>query len=240
MGTVAGYFNQSENKYDIYFESDYYFKVLLSTNICKELNIAKEIMFEISCYAIGIIKDCTNHTCNNQVIMCHKQANIFKLIPENRNNDGKLLSIPTDRMEHKFEDEMYYFDSSNDMAYCTDCVESIEACCQGGWSMICNGVIFVQADNSFISCACPSPHNKKLCSAHWKYKCKKCNVSFCGQSCSNILQKEDLCRGRQCSTCKTYGCPKCIPMISWECCYQCNPPEYQGQIYKCQNNANCR
>ena len=70
--------------------------------------------------------------------------------------------------------------------------------------------------------------------------CQTCKTTFCGESCTNVVNKEDMCQGRKCSTCSRDGCPQCIPMISWTSCDDTEPPDYYGQVWKCHNNPDCQ
>ena len=78
-----------------------------------------------------------------------------------------------------------------------------------------------------------------MCDAHGV--CTNCNLSFCGDFMNqNAVNIEDICHRRQCSTCRRQGCPQCVPMISFEEVDDCDPPYYEGAVYKCQNNPDCK
>ena len=136
----------------------------------------------------------------------------------------------------------YYYDtnSAGERVYCEDCVKSIKRCNETGFSLECDeGVIFEKASNSYINCGCTT-YTKRLCLNGNHGKCENCDLSFCGEDCSNILNKRDLCDPRECSNCGRNGCPQCVPMVSYESCMKCDPPEYDGQVWKCHNNSKCK
>ena len=140
-------------------------------------------------------------------------------------------------------DCLYYYDTTSDgeRVYCENCVRSIKRCNDAGFSMRCdkNGVVFEKASNSYINCAC-TQYTKRLCLSGNHKKCENCDLAFCWEDCRNVLGKQDLCESRQCSNCGRNGCPQCVPMISYTACMKCDPPEYDGQEWKCHNNPECK
>ena len=81
-----------------------------------------------------MIKDCNNDECNHEILILNKQANIFEHIPANRNQ--YMDSLPSELIDDKYKNQMYFFDPKSDKSYCTDCVKSIKKCCDSGGSMI--------------------------------------------------------------------------------------------------------
>ena len=233
------------------YTKDYYTNQISCNPWIKSMNISKDIIQQISNFSNGILRDCNNDNCYYEVSIIDKASNLFEQIHSNstQNNDGnkckfrdesddeelkyKILQVA---QESKDKDNVYYHDDTQNISYCTDCAKSMKPCCENGDSMICNGIIFTKANNSYINCTC-NRYVKKLCLRHGK--CDQCNVSFCGEGCRNIANKEDLCERRVCSSCGAIGCPGCVPMIRCEGCMECDPPEYFGCVWICHNNPNC-
>ena len=208
------------------FSKEYYFKQISSNSWIQSMNISKDVIENISEFSIGVLRDCDADDCQYEVVMHHKEANLAELIPKNRN---QRFSLPTDRIDNEYKDEMYFYDTKQDKAYCRECcIKNMSKCCKGSMHMICAGVIFENASKSYITCL----NHRKLC-LDTHQLCPNCNIGMCGSSCTNVVNKRDLCRPRKCGLCNRNGCPNCVPMISYKQCRKKNPPSYSGQVWKC-------
>eukprot|EP01084_Bolivina_argentea_P151449 264330_1 len=222
------------------FNNDYYLNLLSSNAWIQSLKINKDMMEQISSYANGMIKKCSNNKCNYEVLIygddAIKNANIFEYLntSEDMQDSWNAPPLPTTKIPPQYSNNIFYFNPKDNITYCHDCSTSIKACNEGGFSRICVGILFAKVSDSYHACAC----KKRMCNMH--HFCDNCNLAFCGESVTNIENCEDLCCGRACSTCGRGGCPMCVPMVDYDECMECDPPMYDGQVFKCHNNPNCQ
>ena len=175
------------------FNKEYYFNIISSNSWIQSMNIEKDIIEQISLFSKGMIKDCHNNNCNYEVLIFDKHLNFFEKIPKNQSsyNDFDDEAEPFPKVEIK---DSYYYNPSDDISYCPDCTKSIKPCCEGGWQICCTGIIIETESSSFIECGCNNQYHpkKKLCSKHTV--CQTCKTTFCGESCRNVVNKEDMCQ----------------------------------------------
>ncbi len=221
--------------YTDYTKAYYFHHLAFSILWIKDMNINYDIIEQISLFSIGMVNDCNNDNCNYEVSIHEKDNNLFEKIKSLNNASATHDDIIQIINEHKDKDGIYYYNDKQSISYCTDCSKAMKPCGinKPGHQLCCKTIIFEKDNNSFINCSC-TEYTKMLCLSHGK--CSNCNVSFCGKSCQNIINKGDLCRSRKCSTCGKEGCPKCIPTTYYKACEK----SYSGQVWKCKSNPNCK
>ena len=207
----------------------YYSHQISSNEWVQEMNINQAIIYVISSFSIGIIRDCNNDNCKYEILINDESKNLFDRMQsiEGYLTDDMLSDISeysdSDSDESQFlplkyrikrvanecknEDGVYYHDDIYSMLYCTDCSKSMRPCLD-------HGIIFEKDVNSFLHCSHIGSRQIKRCLIH--RKCETCNAIFCGRRCRNIVNKQDLCKIRNCSRCGKEGCPNCVPMIKYK------------------------
>ena len=121
--------------------NEYYINQISTNSWIQILSINQDIIFKISAFSVGVIKDCFNDNCNNKVSIGNQYKNIFEQVQSAIDNQKKDHHLDWLKLElliqvankYKNEDGVYYHNEERDLSFCGECTKSMKGCNETGF-----------------------------------------------------------------------------------------------------------